>query len=147
MWGAASRSATDCSGFTSQAFRSAGIKLPRTSSEQASVGISVAREDLRPGDLVFFQTVRGRRISHVGIYTGNGKFIHASSGKGHVMESSLSEAYYNNRYVTARRLVKSKVNPKDYVRSLPTLPNLEDITDPRVLPQREPTIQAPPAKN
>jgi cell wall-associated NlpC family hydrolase len=107
-YGSMSRSATDCSGFTSQVYASLGIKLPRTSGQQATVGSHVDRANLKAGDLIFFKTTRGQRISHVGIYVGNGKFIHASSGGGHVMESSLSDKYYNTRYVTARRVIKSK---------------------------------------
>lgn len=107
-YGSMSRSATDCSGFTSQVYASLGIKLPRTSGSQAGVGSYVARGDLKAGDLIFFKTTRGQRISHVGIFVGKGRFIHASSGGGHVMESSLSDAYYNARYVTARRIIKSK---------------------------------------
>lgn len=105
-WGASSRSATDCSGFTSQVFRSNGYRLPRTSAEQSRTGAKVDRSSLRPGDLVFFKTRRGTRVSHVGIYTGNGKFIHASSGGGKVQINSLSDGYYNKRFVTARRVVK-----------------------------------------
>jgi cell wall-associated NlpC family hydrolase len=105
-WGASSRSATDCSGFTSQVFRSNGYRIPRTSAEQSRTGAKVDRSSLRPGDLVFFKTRRGTRVSHVGIYTGNGKFIHASSGGGKVQVNSLSDGYYNKRYVTARRVVK-----------------------------------------
>jgi hypothetical protein len=101
-----SRSGTDCSGFTSQVFRSLGVKLPRVSREQANVGVPVSGSQMKKGDLVFFRTSRGRRITHVGIYVGNGKFIHADTGAGHVAESSLSDGYYRNRFVTARRVVK-----------------------------------------
>lgn len=107
-YGAMSRSSTDCSGFTSQVYASLGIHLPRTSGAQAGCGTYVPRSSLRPGDLIFFHTTRGNRISHVAIYVGNNKFIHASSGGGHVMESSLGEDYYNSRYVTARRIIKSR---------------------------------------
>lgn len=105
VWGGMSRSGTDCSGFTSQVFSAQGIKLPRTSRVQATVGKAVAGA-LQPGDLVFFHTVRGSRVSHVGIYVGNGKFIHASSGGGKVQVNSLRESYYRSRFVTARRVVK-----------------------------------------
>ncbi len=103
-YGAMSRSATDCSGFTTQVFRSQGIRLPRTSLSQSSVGTRVSRSSLRPGDLVFFRTGRGSRVSHVGIFVGNGNFIHASTGRGHVTIDALSSAYYNKRFVTARRV-------------------------------------------
>lgn len=104
--GASSRSATDCSGFTSQVFARSGYHLPRTSSEQSGAGQRVSRASLQPGDLVFFKTRRGTRVSHVGIYMGKGKFIHASSGGGKVQINSLSDDYYNRRFVTGRRVVK-----------------------------------------
>ncbi|AIE86959.1 C40 family peptidase [Fimbriimonas ginsengisoli] len=106
-WGAMSRSATDCSGFTSQVFGSQGYRLPRTSSEQSHAGTPVKAKDLKKGDLVFFHTHRGARVTHVGIYMGNGKFIHASSGGGKVQINSLNDGYYKKRLVAARRLVKS----------------------------------------
>ncbi len=107
-WGGMSRSGTDCSGFTSQVFKANGITLPRTSGAQATVGKPVNKGDLKAGDLVFFRTSRGSRITHVGMYTGNGKFIHASSGGGRVQENSLAEGYYSSRFVTARRLTKAE---------------------------------------
>jgi len=118
-----SRSATDCSGFTSQVFGREGYHLPRTSSEQATAGIPVRSKDLKPGDLVFFHTYRGRRVTHVGIYVGKGKFIHASSGGGQVQVNSLSDGYYKARLVAARRVAKgsakkntaAKVTPKKTV--------------------------------
>lgn len=107
-YGAASRSGTDCSGFTTQVFSAHGVRLPRTSSDQARVGKPVSRGALKEGDLVFFRTTRGRRISHVGIYMGNGKFIHASSGGGRVQVNSLGDGYYSKRFVTARRVTSTK---------------------------------------
>ena len=107
-YGASSRSATDCSGFTSQVYRTQGVKLPRTSREQSKVGAAVSKGALKEGDLVFF---KGRsRISHVGIYIGNGKFIHASSGKGYVTTDTLASGHYANRFAGARR-VKGSLPP------------------------------------
>ena len=103
VWGGTSRGGFDCSGFVLYVMRKSGIRLPRTSIEQSRVGTFVSRGDLRTGDLVFFNT-RGSRISHVGIYLGDGKFIHASSGGGRVRIDSLSARYYNSRYVTALRV-------------------------------------------
>ena len=105
-WGHASRSGTDCSGFTTQVFGGAGVHLPRTSQEQATVGQGIDRHNLSKGDLVFFHTGRGHRVTHVGIYMGSGKFIHASSGGGKVQVNDLSEGYYSNRFVTGRRVAK-----------------------------------------
>ena len=107
-WGSASRSGTDCSGFTTQVFRGEGVKLPRTSREQSTVGNKVSRDKLAKGDLVFFHTGRGSRVTHVGIYMGSGKFIHASSGGGKVQVNNLSDGYYSNRFVTGRRIPKKK---------------------------------------
>jgi len=95
----------DCSGFTGKVFRDAlRIELPRSSSAQAQVGTPVAKQDLQFGDLVFFN-IYGKGISHVGIYIGNGNFAHASVKIG-VTISNLSERYYQQRYVTARRIVR-----------------------------------------
>ncbi len=105
-WGGTSRSGFDCSGFTRYVFRQrAGIELPHSASAQFRMGKPVPRNELKPGDLVFFQTYR-RGASHVGIYIGNGKFIHASSAGGRVRVDSLNDGYYRQRYLGARRVVK-----------------------------------------
>jgi cell wall-associated NlpC family hydrolase len=105
-YGASSRSATDCSGFTLQVMRAKGVSLPRTSREQATVGAPVSKSELKKGDLVFFHTRSSSRINHVGMYLGNGKFIHASSGGGQVQINSLNDGYYSERFVTGRRVKK-----------------------------------------
>lgn len=92
----------DCSGFTSFVFAQFKVKLPHQSGSQAQLGVKVLKSNLRPGDLVFFNT-NGRTISHVGIYTGNGKFAHAAR-QGIVVES-INSGYYMSRYVTARRIL------------------------------------------
>lgn len=105
VYGGASASGFDCSGFTMYVFAQAGIKLPHGATSQLSYGTSVSRSDLQPGDLVFFQDY-GAVASHVGIYVGSNEFIHASSSyyNGHcVVISSLSESYYDSHYYTARR--------------------------------------------
>jgi len=106
-YGAMSRSATDCSGFTTQVFKSHGIKLPRTSREQSKFGATVSKSNLKQGDLVFFKTRGGSRVSHVGIYIGEGKFIHASSSGGRVRTDTLNSGYYDRRYAGARRVAKN----------------------------------------
>ncbi len=103
--GGSSARGFDCSGFTTYIYRQHGIRLPRTSASQAGVGKPVPRSQLQPGDLVFFRT-RGRRISHVGIYIGNGKFVHASSSRGRVRVDTLNSGYYYQRYAGARRITK-----------------------------------------
>jgi cell wall-associated NlpC family hydrolase len=102
-------SSFDCSGFTSYVFKSAGYSVARSSKDQAHNGEKVTKADLKTGDLVFFDTV-GKvdgNITHVGIYIGDGSFIHASSGKNakKVVISELNEGYYQDRFVTARRLI------------------------------------------
>jgi len=101
--GGSSPSGFDCSGFTSYVYKQFGISLPRSSAGQASVGTPVSRSELIPGDLVFFDTYGG--ISHVGIYVGNNEFIHSTIPGDVVKISSLDQAYYDSRYVTARRII------------------------------------------
>ncbi len=105
-YGGTSRSGFDCSGFVTFVFAKHGVKLPRTSLAMSGVGEKIARNKLQPGDLVFFFTTRANRVSHVGIYIGDNKFIHASSGGGSVRIDSLSKGYYNKRYAGARRVAK-----------------------------------------
>lgn len=102
-YGGSSARGFDCSGFALHVYQSVGIRLPHSASAQARLGKPVARHQLQPGDLVFFRT-RGRHISHVGIYIGNGKFIHASSARGRVRIDTLEKGYYKQRYAGARRL-------------------------------------------
>jgi cell wall-associated NlpC family hydrolase len=100
----------DCSGFTMYVFDKLGVNIPHSSASQAQLGKKVAKSDLIPGDLVFFNT-SGKGISHVGIYLGEGKFAHSSSSKG-VAISSLSDSYYSKRYVTARRVMSPETFEK-----------------------------------
>jgi len=102
-YGGSTTSGFDCSGFTSYVFEKFGIDLPRRSVDQAAVGTKVAKDELRAGDLVFFNT-NGKTISHTGIYLGNGKFAHASSSRG-VAIGDMNDSYYSVRYVTARRVL------------------------------------------
>jgi len=93
----------DCSGLVVYAARSLGITLPRTAATQARTGVAVKKADLQAGDLVFFNT-RGARYSHVGIYAGNGQFIHAPRTGAVVRIESMKTSYWNTRYTGARRL-------------------------------------------
>lgn len=104
VYGGTSRSGIDCSAFVGAVMRRHGINLPRTSAAQSTRGTYVARGSLRAGDLVFFRTGRSSRVSHVGIYIGNGNMIHASSGSGRVRIDSLGKSYYQRTYATARRV-------------------------------------------
>ncbi|MEK5450695.1 C40 family peptidase [Paenibacillus sp. FSL R7-0331] len=103
--GGVSTNGFDCSGFTMYVFDKIGINLPHQSGSQYQMGTAISRDNLREGDLVFFNT-SGRGVSHVGIYVGDGKFAHASSSKG-VTISSLSDNYYVNRYVGAKRIMST----------------------------------------
>jgi cell wall-associated NlpC family hydrolase len=112
-WGGNSRSTGyDCSGFVKYVFKRHGVNLPRTSRTQATVGVAVPRNQLAVGDMVFFTNSRGSRIGHVGIYIGDNRFIHASSGGGKVEIDSLGQSYYAKRYAGARRVkVKGLAQP------------------------------------
>jgi hypothetical protein len=102
-WGGKSRRGFDCSGLSLTVYNINGLRLPRTSRAQYKSGTPVQRYNLAKGDLVFFATSGGRRVSHVGIYIGNGMFIHAPSKGKRVRKESLSKSYYANHYVGARR--------------------------------------------
>ncbi|NLO83696.1 MAG: endopeptidase Spr, partial [Clostridiales bacterium] len=99
VYGANGPNAFDCSGFTCYVYRHFGINLPRTSYQQRSVGVAVSRSNLAPGDLVLFP-------GHVGIYIGNNKFIHASSGSRKVIITSLDSSYYRKRFIGGRRVLR-----------------------------------------
>ncbi len=103
VYGAAGPNAFDCSGLTQYVYNRFGVYLSRTTYSQVNEGINVKRSDLKPGDLVFFNTEGS--ISHVGIYIGDGEFIHAPRTGKPVMVSSLSDGYYADRYATARRIL------------------------------------------
>jgi len=102
-YGGSSRGGFDCSGFTSHVYARKGVRLPHSAAAQFQHGRRVAAGEMKPGDLVFFTTTR-RGISHVGIYAGNGKFVHASSGGGRVQVDSLASGYYKERFRGARRV-------------------------------------------
>ena len=114
-FGGTSPTGFDCSGFMQYVFRKAfAVNLPRTSAAQASVGSYVSRSELRPGDMVFFRT-HGSRISHVGMYIGNDRFIHAPRTGKRIEITSLSSKYWNARYATARRVKRN--NAQNYIRN------------------------------
>lgn len=103
VWGATGPDSFDCSGFTQYIYKKAyGKTIPRVSYAQAEYGQKIDKDDLQPGDLVFFDTMNKGRVSHVGLYIGNNKFIHAASSKSGIIESELS-GYYSKKYMGARR--------------------------------------------
>jgi cell wall-associated NlpC family hydrolase len=100
--GGLSRQGVDCSGFVYVTFLSKlGFEIPRTTELQLKIGFDVAKTNLRAGDLIFFKT--GFFTRHIGIYLGNGQFIHASSSHG-VTKSSLHNKYWQSKYWLSRRL-------------------------------------------
>ena len=107
VWGAVGPKVFDCSGFTSYVYKKVGYRIPRTSRQQSKYGKRIKRSNLKPGDLIFFDTSRRRKniINHVGMYIGNNKFIHASSAKKRVIITSLKKKFYSNRYKWARRII------------------------------------------
>ena len=136
VWGGTSRSGVDCSGFTTNVFRSQGISLPRTSRDQSHIGQPVSRAELQPGDLVFFKTARKGYINHVGIYAGDGKFIHSSSSQRQVRIDRLDSGYYSRQLVTARRVVKSgKVAKKAVEKAEEVQREPTKVIDTEALPQ------------
>jgi cell wall-associated NlpC family hydrolase len=103
-YGGESKSGIDCSGFTRQIFReSAAMELPRKTEDQVKLGSSVSKDNLKFGDLLFFNTT-GENPSHVGIYIGDDMFAHASVSFG-VTLSSMYSSYYKKRYTEARRVL------------------------------------------
>lgn len=102
VWAGASPSGYDCSGFLFSVFAEKGLELPRMADEQFAAGVPVEEEDILPGDMVFFETYMPGP-SHSGIYVGDNKFVHASSGAKSVTVTALDKAYYAERFLGARR--------------------------------------------
>jgi LysM repeat protein len=137
-YGSAGDSSFDCSGFTSYVYRNFGYLLPHNSAQQAKQSVPVKREELQPGDLVFFSSRRSgkKNIGHVGIVVkaydnNNFDFIHAATGEG-VTISSSEEPYYSRRFVKAGRVVDSStlLCPNDKIYSLQQ-PNLSSSSSPQ----------------
>jgi cell wall-associated NlpC family hydrolase len=105
VWAGRSSGGFDCSGYVWYVYNHFGVELPRMADGQFEVGAAVARRNLVPGDLVFFSTYEPGP-SHVGIYIGGGRFIHASSGAGSVTITPLNKQYYLERYLGARRVIR-----------------------------------------
>ncbi|CAM3592588.1 C40 family peptidase [Elizabethkingia occulta] len=107
-FGGVTRSGMDCSGFITTVYDSQDVALPRRSEDQSREGREISIKNVIPGDLLFFATSGGSRVSHVGIVhtirDGEVNFIHASTSRG-VMISSLNEKYWNKAYLSARRVL------------------------------------------
>ena len=103
QWGGTSPdTGFDCSGLTVAVYELNGLKLPRSSRQQWLAGASVGRHELTKGDLVFFATTGGKKVSHVGIYVDEGEFIHAPRKGKTIRFGSLSNGYFKRRYLGAR---------------------------------------------
>ena len=103
--GGEGRNALDCSAFVQQVYNEFGIKLPRSSYQQFMVGLNVEKDELMPGDLVFFKTSNRAPVTHVGIYLGDNKFVHVSSKRKGLAIDSMDDPYLSSRFVGAKRIL------------------------------------------
>lgn len=109
-YGGQTLAGTDCSGMVMMLYSQVyGLQIPRSSAQQREYALPIAERELKPGDLVFFCTAGGSTVSHVGLYIGSRKMIHASSSQG-VIESNLDEKYYRQKFHSAGRIVSSDAN-------------------------------------
>ncbi len=109
-WGGTSRKGMDCSGLVGIVYRNVlGIQLPHSARMMFKQGKFIEEQELKIGDLVFFENIENYGVSHVGIYIGNHRFAHASTTKG-VTISSLHERYYHNRFIGARKIISKNRN-------------------------------------
>ncbi len=108
VWGGTTPKGFDCSGYVQYLYKKHGINLPRTAWSQSKQGIAVDKAHLEKGDLLFFLTdkKRGIPVTHVGIYLGNGEFIHAASKKKGIIISPITHGHYADTFVSARRVGK-----------------------------------------
>jgi cell wall-associated NlpC family hydrolase len=102
LWGGTTARGFDCSGLALAVYRLNGLQLPRNTRDQFEAGEAVAEGKLRPGDLVFFATSGTGEVSHVGIYTGEARFIHAPSRGRRITRDRLDDPYYRERFVGGR---------------------------------------------
>ena len=103
VWGAEGPDSFDCSGLTQYIYKHAlGKDIPRVAADQSKFGQPVSRDNLKPGDLLFFDTMNKGKVTHVGMYIGNNEFIHAANSKKGVIKSTLT-GHYDQKFVNARR--------------------------------------------
>ena len=107
VWGGTSPKGFDCSGYVQYLYKKHNVNLPRTAWAQSKKGLSIDKNDLQKGDLLFFLTdkKRGIPVTHVGIYIGNGEFIHAASKKKGIIISPIYHGYYAKKFVSAKRVL------------------------------------------
>ena len=108
VWGGTTPQGFDCSGYVQYLYKKHNIHLPRTAWAQSQKGTAVDKNDLKKGDLLFFLTdkKRGIPVTHVGIYLGDGKFIHAASKKKGIIISPIDHGYYAKKFVSAKRVLQ-----------------------------------------
>ena len=105
--GATGPNSFDCSGFVYYAYKNVGIKIPRVSTNQAKIGKKLSRSELKKGDIVCFDTAKRGHVNHTGIYLGDGRFIHASSGRAYsVTVSNLDKGFYKEKFRWGTRVLK-----------------------------------------
>lgn len=104
VYGTAGPNSFDCSGFTSYVYAHFGYTLHRSSKDQILDGVAVSKSQLQPADLLLFSS-NGTRVTHAGLYIGDGKFIHASTSTTGVIISDLNSTYYTSHYFAARRII------------------------------------------
>ena len=111
VWGGTTPQGFDCSGYVQYLYKKHHINLPRTAWAQSKKGLKVTKHNLKKGDLLFFLTdkSRGIPITHVGIYLGNGKFIHAASKKKGIIISPINTGHYAETFVKAKRILQKKI--------------------------------------
>ncbi|CEN77985.1 C40 family peptidase [Paraclostridium sordellii] len=105
VWGAEGPNAFDCSGLTYYVYGQNGVSLPRTAGEQSNVGTTISQSQLQPGDLIFSSTDGSGRVTHVGIYIGNGQMIHAPQEGDVVKVTNSNSSYWQSTFVTAKRVL------------------------------------------
>lgn len=127
-FGGATPSGFDCSGFIQYVFDKIGIAMPRTASEQYQTGVAVNKEDLLPGDLVFFKDTYKSGISHAGIYIGNDEFISATTSRG-VAIASMSNPYWEPKFAGGKRVIEETLPPGQFYDVSPDHPAYKAISE------------------
>lgn len=108
VWGGTNPGGFDCSGYMQYVYKKEGVQIPRTANQQSKVGKEVSRFEVKKGDLLFFLTDKSRNIpvTHVGMYLGDDKFIHAASKRKGIIISSFNKSKYSKLFVKATRIIK-----------------------------------------
>lgn len=105
VWGATGPNSFDCSGLVQWCYKQIGVEIGRTTWDQNKNGIYISKDEIKPGDIILMHTMNGTPPTHVGIYIGNGKIIHALNSRVGVIVSNLNSSYYESVYFSARRIL------------------------------------------